>query len=197
MKPRGFVILTPTTHLKIIFLSRTRLNRVGVSGLLLASGQEPYSISMVFDEWLRDVQGPKPSLEVLATDLSLGIISAAQSGCYDDLSMKRGLSTERKSAFFSQKADNCWQVDPQIKQRVRFQPQNLLESFNSLGKFDVVFCRNVLIYFSSEAKQDILKRIHAVLKPGGYLFLGGSEAFISTDLYTMEHCHPGIVYRAV
>lgn len=180
-----------------ILASKPSQSRWRIWSAACSSGQEPYSISMVFDEWLQQAPSPKPSLEVLATDLSLGIISAAQSGCYDDLSIKRGLSEARRSAFFTHKADNCWQVNSLIQQRVRFQAQNLLESFNSLGTFDVVFCRNVLIYFSPEAKQDILRRIHQVLKPGGYLFLGGSEAFASTDLYVMEHCHPGIVYRAI
>ena len=65
-----------------------------------------------------------------------------------------------------------------------------------LGKFDIVFCRNVLIYFSSDLKKDILTRIHGVLKPGGYLLLGASEALNGLpDLYEMVHCHPGIIYR--
>lgn len=162
-----------------------------------SSGQEPYSISMVFEEWLKEQAGVKPSLHILATDLSLGIISAAQAGCYDELSLKRGLSTQRKHAFFKKIDDDCWQISRQIQQRVQFKPQNLLDSFQALGSYDAVFCRNVLIYFSPDVKRDILRRIHRVLKPGGYLFLGGSEAFTDSDLFTMVQCNSGIVYQAI
>ena len=73
---------------------------------------------------------------------------------------------------------------------------NLLHSYTLLGRYDVVFCRNVLIYFSSELKKDILTRIHGQLKPGGYLLLGASEALSDLgDLYEMVQCSPGIIYR--
>ena len=88
-------------------------------------------------------------------------------------------------------------MKPAIKSRIDFRTGNLLDSFAGLGKFDVVFCRNVLIYFSSEAKKDILTRIHATLKPGGYLVLGASEALNGLpELYTMVQCSPGIIYQA-
>ncbi len=75
--------------------------------------------------------------------------------------------------------------------------QNLLDSYAGLGKFDIVFCRNVLIYFSADVKKDILKRIHATLRPGGYLFLGASEALNGLpELYQMVQCSPGIIYKA-
>ncbi len=81
--------------------------------------------------------------------------------------------------------------------RAEFRLMNLLHSYAMLGKFDIVFCRNVLIYFSAELKKDILTRIHATLKPGGYLFLGASEALSNMpDLYEMVQCRPGIIYRA-
>ena len=84
-----------------------------------------------------------------------------------------------------------------IRSRVEFRVQNLLDSYAVLGKFDVVFCRNVLIYFSADVKKDILKRIHATLKPGGYLFLGASEALNGLpELYQMVQCSPGIIYKA-
>lgn len=86
---------------------------------------------------------------------------------------------------------------PAIRSRVEFRALNLLDSYASLGKFDMVFCRNVLIYFSAEVKRDILLRIHGTLKPGGYLFLGASEALNNLpDHYQMVQCSPGIIYRA-
>ncbi|WMR32888.1 protein-glutamate O-methyltransferase CheR, partial [Metapseudomonas otitidis] len=89
-----------------------------------------------------------------------------------------------------------WVVKPAIRNRVEFRALNLLDSYASLGKFDIVFCRNVLIYFSADVKKDILTRIHATLKPGGYLFLGASEALNGLpDLYQMVQCNPGIIYK--
>ena len=90
--------------------------------------------------------------------------------------MGRGLSQERLTRYFDPKGPGRWVVKPAIRNRVEFRPLNLLDSYAALGKFDIVFCRNVLIYFSAEVKKDILTRIHATLKPGGYLFLGASEA---------------------
>jgi chemotaxis protein methyltransferase CheR len=163
-----------------------------------SSGQEPYSISMTVDEYKRANLGRlKRSVDVLATDLSQGVLEAAKSGCYDALALGRGLSDERRRQYFDEKGDNLWEVKSTIKQGVRFQSMNLLDSYAMLGKFDIVFCRNVLIYFSPEVKADILRRIHGVLKPGGYLFLGGSEAISgAAEHFEMVQCRPGIVYRA-
>lgn len=163
-----------------------------------SSGQEPYSISMVAEEYNSAHLTQKiPRLEILATDLSSSILDAAKQGVYEELALNRGLSDQRRQRHFQPLTDKQWQVKPAVKSRVRFQSLNLLESYQSLGKFDVIFCRNVLIYFSADVKQDILRRMHACLKPGGYLFLGGSEALSGlNDLFTMQHCRPGIVYRA-
>lgn len=84
----------------------------------------------------------------------------------------------------------------EIKQRVSFKPQNLLTSYTGLGKFDIIFCRNVLIYFSPERKADILKRMAAILNPGGYLFLGASETTMSySDYFDMIHDPAGVFFR--
>lgn len=110
---------------------------------------------------------------------------------------RAGLSSERLQRYFDKTPNNRWAVKAAIKNRVEFRALNLLDSYAVLGKFDVVFCRNVLIYFSAEAKKDILMRIHATLKPGGYLFLGASEALNTLpELYTMVQCSPGIIYQA-
>ena len=111
--------------------------------------------------------------------------------------MGRGLSQERLQKYFDPKGAGRWAIKPAIKSRVEFRALNLLDSYASLGKFDIVFCRNVLIYFSAEVKKDILLRIHATLKPGGYLFLGASEALNGLpDHYQMVQCSPGIIYKA-
>lgn len=163
-----------------------------------SAGQEPYSISMIADEFRRaGLARTGFSAEIQATDLSSVILDQAKAGVYDKLSISRGMSDHRLRAYFNTRGDNQWEVKPEIKQRVRFRALNLQDSYLSLGKFDVVFCRNVLIYFSSDLKHDILRRIHATLKPGGLLFLGSSESLGDTaDLFTMVHCRPGVVYVA-
>lgn len=162
-----------------------------------SSGQEPYSLSMMLDEFEKTNLGQlKAGVQIVATDLSGSMLNAAKSGEYDSLAMGRGLSQERLNRYFDAKGPGRWALKPAIKNRVEFRALNLLDSYASLGKFDVVFCRNVLIYFSAEVKKDILTRIHATLKPGGYLFLGASEALNGLpDLYQMVQCSPGIIYK--
>lgn len=172
--------------------------RLRIWSAACSSGQEPYSLSMTIDEYERANAGQaKLSVQIIATDLSASMLQACKLGEYDSLAIARGLSSERLQRYFDKTPNNRWAVKAAIKNRVEFRALNLLDSYVVLGKFDVVFCRNVLIYFSAEAKKDILMRIHATLKPGGYLFLGASEALNTLpELYTMVQCSPGIIYQA-
>lgn len=172
--------------------------RLRIWSAACSSGQEPYSLSMTIDEFEKTNLGQlKAGVQIVATDLSGSMLTACKSGEYDSLAMGRGLSQDRLQRYFDPKGPGRWAVKPAIKSRVEFRALNLLESYAALGKFDVVFCRNVLIYFSAEVKKDILTRIHATLKPGGYLFLGASEALNALpDLYQMVQCSPGIIYKA-
>jgi chemotaxis protein methyltransferase CheR len=162
-----------------------------------SSGQEPYSLSMATDEFERTNLGQlKGGVQIVATDLSSAMLQACKSGEYDSLAIGRGLSQERLQRYFDPKGAGRFAIKPAIRTRVEFRALNLLDSYASLGKFDIVFCRNVLIYFSAEVKKDILLRIHATLKPGGYLFLGASEALNGLpDHYQMVQCSPGIIYK--
>ncbi|GLK89433.1 chemotaxis protein CheR [Pseudomonas turukhanskensis] len=162
-----------------------------------SSGQEPYSLSMATDEFERTNLGQlKGGVQIVATDLSSAMLQACKSGEYDSLAIGRGLSQERLQRYFDPKGGGRFAIKPAIRTRVEFRALNLLDSYASLGKFDIVFCRNVLIYFSAEVKKDILLRIHATLKPGGYLFLGASEALNGLpDHYQMVQCSPGIIYK--
>ena len=171
--------------------------RLRIWSAACSSGQEPYSLSMTIDEFEKANLGQlKAGVQIVATDLSGSMLTACKSGEYDSLAMGRGLSQDRLQRYFDPKGPGRWAVKPAIKSRVEFRALNLLESYAALGKFDVVFCRNVLIYFSAEVKKDILTRIHATLKPGGYLFLGASEALNALpDLYQMVQCNPGIIYK--
>ena len=160
-----------------------------------SSGQEPYTISMVAHEYGMANPGRLAGVQISATDISSHILNEARNGVYADSSLSRGISEERRKRYFLPQGEN-WQIRPEIRQRVTFSELNLKQSFASLGKFDVVFCRNVLIYFSSELKRDIINRIARTLNPGGFLFLGSSESITghSTE-FEMVRSHAGVHYR--
>lgn len=178
---------------------QSRSGPVRVWSAACSSGQEPYSLSMSVEEYRAANMGVlKYPVEILATELSAAMLEQCRRAEYNALALKRGLSDERLQRFFDTVSDDIKRVKPQLQQRVRFQTQNLMDSFITLGKFDLIFCRNVLIYFSAELKADILKRMHAALNPGGYLVLGASEGLSQAgDLFRMEQCNPGIIYRAL
>ena len=160
-----------------------------------STGQEPYSAAMIIDEFRRQRPGKLRDVKITATDISKSVLEVARSGEYEMIAIGRGLSPERQKQFFTPSMSGSWQIKPHIKSMVEFRELNLLERY-MLGKFDIVMCRNVLIYFSAELKRDILTRIHATLNPGGYLILGASESLSGLpNLYEMVHCSPGIIYR--
>lgn len=172
--------------------------RLRIWSAACSSGQEPYSLSMSIDEYERsNPSQAKTGVQIVATELSGAMLAACKAAEYDSLAIARGLSSDRLQRYFDVKAPGRWAVKPAIRSRVEFRVQNLLDSYAALGKFDIVFCRNVLIYFSADVKKDILNRIHATLRPGGYLFLGASEALNGLpELYQMVQCSPGIIYKA-
>ncbi|MEH6564868.1 MAG: protein-glutamate O-methyltransferase CheR [Halopseudomonas sp.] len=180
------------------FIKSSPGQRLRIWSAACSSGQEPYSLSMSIDEFERSNLGQlRSGAQIVATDLSGGILNAAKSAEYDSLSVARGLSQERLTRYFDPQGPGRWAIKPAVRSRVEFRAMNLLDSYSMLGKFDIVFCRNVLIYFSADVKKDILRRIHATLKPGGYLMLGASEALNGLpELYQMVQCNPGIVYQA-
>ncbi len=160
-----------------------------------SSGQEAYSISITVSEFQQAHPGTLKNVHTIGTDISNAIVESARSGSYDSLSMGRGLSMERRNRFFTQ-VGTSWVLRPEIMARASFREFNLLDSYTILGRFDVVFCRNVLIYFSPEMKRDILARIAQTLNPGGYLFLGASESIAShSNAFEMVRGNSGVVYR--
>lgn len=161
-----------------------------------STGQEPYSIAMTFLEFLRKKFSLNHNhLEILATDISSTVLFLAKLGRYDNLTMSRGLSDEFKKRYFN-KGDRVWTIKNEVKDMVKFKKFNLQEDFSHLGKQDIIFCRNILIYFSKEFKKDILKRIALLLRPEGFLFLGASESIIMlTDEYEMIRHAVGLYYQ--
>ncbi|AIU66125.1 chemotaxis protein CheR [Vibrio coralliilyticus] len=161
-----------------------------------SSGQEPYSMAMTILETQQRKPGMLPSVSVTATDISASMLDMCRAGVYDNLALGRGLSPERRRNFFEDAGDGRMKVKDNVKRLVNFRPQNLMDSYALLGKFDIIFCRNVLIYFSPDMKSQVLNQMANSLNPGGYLLLGASESLTGlTDRFEMVRCNPGIIYK--
>ncbi|MDO6426430.1 protein-glutamate O-methyltransferase CheR [Thalassotalea sp. 1_MG-2023] len=162
-----------------------------------SSGQEPYSIAMSAQEFQQSNPGSLPgSVQIIGTDISNTMLEHCKYAHYDSLALSRGLSPERKRQFFENGDNGMLKVKDHVKKMVNFRQLNLLGSYSLMGRFDIVFCRNVLIYFSPEIKAQILSQIHGSLNSGGYLFLGASESLSGLNKnFDMLRCHPGIVYQ--
>lgn len=142
-----------------------------------STGQEPYSIAMLLNETLCAPQHPdiRPQdVQIVATDISTEVLARAQKGEYNQTEISRGLSDDMRRKYFSQ-SGQTWTLSPSIRRMVEFRPLNLIKPFASLGSFDVIFCRNVLIYFDEPTKAKILEQFHEMLVPGGALLLGAME----------------------
>jgi len=180
-------------------LSEGRSRSVRIWSAACSTGQEPYSISMVVQQYLSRNPGKLTDVQITATDISTAVLEEAKAAYYDPMQLSRGLPDELKQRYFLRDTthwEERWQVREEIRRRVRFTVANLQGSYAGLGKFDIIFCRNVLIYFSSESKKDILSRMADTLNPEGYLFLGASESISQySEAFDMVRCPRGVVYR--
>jgi chemotaxis protein methyltransferase CheR len=140
-----------------------------------SSGQEPYSLAMILDQEKARLVNWR--VEILATDLSTEILDKAKAGSYTQFEVQRGLPIQLLLKYFKQHGDR-WEVDPALRSAVQFRQFNLLDDPASLGRFDVIFCRNVLIYFDQPTKSVILERLARILAPDGFLYLGGAETVL-------------------
>ncbi len=158
-----------------------------------STGQEPYSLAMILRENAAKMKGVTSS--ILATDISDKVLQKAKAGLYSQFEVQRGLPVQLMVKYF-QKSDDLWKIDPNLQQHITFRKYNLLDNFRALGQFDVVFCRNVLIYFDQETKSDILNRLAQCLAPDGYLFLGAAETVMGlTDAFTPVPGKRGLYVR--
>jgi chemotaxis protein methyltransferase CheR len=146
-----------------------------------STGQEPFSLAMALRENPRAAAGRR--VDILATDLSTDVLERARSGLYSQFEVQRGLPIQLLVKYFTKEGDN-WLISRDIRAMVEFRKLNLLHAFAALGRFDIVFCRNVLIYFDPKTKADVLGRIAGVLAPDGYLVLGAAETVMGiSDLF--------------
>jgi len=162
-----------------------------------SSGQEPYSIAMTILEYQKaNLRAFPAGAQITGTDISPTMLEHCKYAHYDGLALARGLSDERKRQFFEPGDNGMHKIKNEVKKMVSFRPLNLLNSYTLMGKFDIVFCRNVLIYFSPEIKAKIINQIHGVLNKNGYLLLGASESLSGlSDNFNMIRCNPGIIYQ--
>ncbi len=141
-----------------------------------STGQEPYSLAMALKE-MEGVIAAGWRIELIATDLSGEVLEKARQGIYSQFVVQRGLPIQLLVKYFAQVGE-MWQIAPEIRAMVKFQQLNLLSDFSRLGTFDVIFCRNALIYFDKDTKVDVLNRLGRVVARDGYLVLGAAETVV-------------------
>ena len=146
-----------------------------------STGQEPYSIAMCLKEKAAELAGWR--IEIVATDLSQEVLEKSKAGIYSQFEVQRGLPIQLLVKYFTQKGE-LWQINADIRAMVQHRQLNLLQDFSHLGKFDIIFCRNVLIYFDLATKLSIFERLAKVLEPDGMLILGAAETVVGvTDAF--------------
>jgi chemotaxis protein methyltransferase CheR len=149
--------------------------RVRIWSAACSTGQEAYSVAMLAAE----VLGPAAAqrVEILATDISGDVVARAREGCFTQFEVQRGLPIRALMAHFAQEGTH-WRVRPELRAMIRFEERNLLADCAPLGRFDVVFCRNVLIYFDAPTKTRVLEMLARQLQPEGVIYLGAAETVI-------------------
>lgn len=147
-----------------------------------SSGQEPYSLAMLLKEEAASLPGW--NFEIVATDISHEILEQAKAGVYTQFEVQRGLPITHLMKYFKQDGEK-WTINDEIKSMITYKYFNLLDPMSALGQFDVIFCRNVLIYFDQPTKKDVMERAHRQMAEDGFFFLGGAETVLGlTDVFT-------------
>jgi chemotaxis protein methyltransferase CheR len=158
-----------------LMAARAAQRRIRIWCAAASTGQEPYSLAIYVKELGQLLSGWR--IDILATDLSTEVLEKAKSGIYSQFEVQRGLPIQMLIKYFSQVGET-WQLAPEIRAMVQFRPYNLLHDFSILGTFDIVFCRNVLIYFDMQTKVGVLDRMARVVERDGYLVLGAAETVV-------------------
>ncbi|MBI3710853.1 MAG: protein-glutamate O-methyltransferase [Proteobacteria bacterium] len=157
---------------------RAARRQIRIWSAACSTGQEPYTLGMILKEEAAKIAGWK--LDIVATDISKDALDRAKAGCYTQFEAQRGLPIQMLVKYFKQEGDK-WQIVPELRAMVQFRDFNLLTDPSALGQFDVVFCRNVLIYFDQATKGAVLARIARMLAPDGMLYLGGAETVLGVS----------------
>jgi chemotaxis protein methyltransferase CheR len=170
----------PFAHFRTQALSRLVAARPASAALRVwsaasSSGQEAYSLAMIVAESRAMLGGRK--VEIIGTDIARDQLARAKDGLYTQFEVQRGLPVQMLMRYFK-KEDAAWRIAEQIRAMAQFKEWNLLGDLRPLGRFDIVFCRNVLIYFDQETKKRVLEGIAALMPPDGLLYLGGAETVL-------------------
>jgi chemotaxis protein methyltransferase CheR len=159
-----------------------------------SSGQEPYSLAMIVEDMAAELAG-RP-VEILATDLNNQVLEKAKAGVYSQFEVQRGLPVRQLIRHFEQRGD-VWSVRPELKRVVSFAAANLIDDFDRLGAFDIVFCRNVLSYFEPARAKTVLGRLAERVAKDGWLVLGAAESAASLGpAFAGVRSHRGVFERA-
>ena len=168
---------TPFEHLREAILpvlgNARRGNRIRIWCAGCSTGQEPYSIAMMLDQ-TPQLTGGVP-VEIVGTDISDRCLERARQGLFTQFEVQRGLPIQMLMQYFTQQDDH-WRISERLRQQVVFKKHNLIDVNYALGKFDLVFCRNTLLYFDGPTKSEVLERISSQMNPGAFLMLGASES---------------------
>lgn len=166
------------TVLPELIAARETTRHLRVWSAACSTGQEPYTIAMTMREHFPDLM--RWRLDIFATDLSSEVLAKARAGAYGQIEMNRGLPAKLMVKYFTKQGVD-WELNEDIRKMVEFREMNLAESWPAMQPYDVVFLRNVLIYFDVETKKSILRRVRQLLRPDGYLFLGAAETTMNLD----------------
>ena len=161
-----------------LIAARSTTKALRIWCMACSTGQEPYSLAMLIREYFPELS--KWNVRILATDLSAQVLQRAREGCFNQHEINRGLPAPFLLKYFNRNGMN-WQVKDEIRQMIDFQQLNLIEPWPFALPTDVVFLRNVLIYFEVDTKKEILAKVRRIMRPDGYLFLGGSENALGLD----------------
>ncbi|HVS30302.1 MAG TPA: protein-glutamate O-methyltransferase CheR [Thermoanaerobaculia bacterium] len=175
-------------------LSRKPVKKVRIWSAGCSSGEEPYSIAMLLQE---KSYFDRASFEIFASDLNGTVLSRARKGSYRE-SAFRATPPEMRAKYFTQEADGSWHITDDIRNRVSFGRMNIYDEarVSLLGQLDVVFCRNVIIYFDDASKKVVIRNFYNRLVEGGYLLLGHSESLISLSTqFKLRHLKNDMVYQ--
>jgi chemotaxis protein methyltransferase CheR len=169
------------TIIPSLIAARAAQRRIRIWCAAASTGQEPYSLAMCLKDMAPLLAGWR--IDILATDLSNEVLEKAKAGIYSQFEVQRGLPIQMLIKHFSQVGET-WQITPEIRAMVQYRPFNLLNDFAGLGMFDIVFCRNVLIYFDQPTKVGILDRFARLVERDGYFLLGAAETVVGlTDSF--------------
>ncbi|MEQ9608979.1 MAG: protein-glutamate O-methyltransferase CheR [Kiloniellaceae bacterium] len=155
--------------------ARAARKQIRIWSAACSSGLEPYTLAMILKEEAARLAGWR--IEIVATDLSSEILNKAKEGLYSQFEVQRGLPITLLMKYFSQEGEK-WRISEEVRRMVTYKSFNLLDNPSALGTFDVVFCRNVLIYFDQQTKGQVLARVAQIMPADGFLYLGGAETVL-------------------